>query len=404
MAKPEIRLKGFEGEWQKTTIGSVSNSFDYGINAAAVSYDGINKYLRITDIDESSHLFNQNGLTSPNIRNINLDSYILEEGDITFARTGASVGKSYIYDKNDGKVIFAGFLIRAKIKKETNPHFVFFNTLTKRYEKYVKLVSQRSGQPGMNTNELSDFLFYIPADNKEQTAIVEYFKSLDAMIQSTTKKIESLKQMKQACLVSMFPQAGETKPRVRFKGFKGEWDKKLLSELYEPSSIKNKIYGADKIISVANMYFKPVSYISDDEYLKSYNVMSLGDIAFEGNKSKNFAHGRFVENTIGDGIVSHVFVVLKPISKKYDLQFWKYYINYERIMGPILQRCTKHSTMMTDIVVSDFLKDSILVPSYEEQKKIGTFFEILDKQISLQEQKLEKLKQIKAACLDKMFV
>jgi type I restriction enzyme S subunit len=60
--------------------------------------------------------------------------------------------------------------------------------------------------------------------------------------------------------------------------------------------------------------------------------------------------------------------------------------------------------MMTDIVVADFLKESILVPSYEEQKKVGTFFEILDKQISLQEQRLEKLKQIKAACLDKMFV
>ena len=88
------------------------------------------------------------------------------------------------------------------------------------------------------------------------------------------------------------------KPEIRLKGFEGEWNKKELSGLYEPSSIKNKIYGADKIISVANMYFKPVSYISDDEYLKSYNVMSLGDIAFEGNKSKNFAFGRLVENLV----------------------------------------------------------------------------------------------------------
>ena len=152
MAKPEIRLKGFKGEWKETTIGNVSNSFDYGINAAAMPYDGNNKYLRITDIDDSSHLFNQTDLTSPQSGNINLDSFLLEEGDITFARTGASVGKSYIYDKNDGKVIFAGFLIRTKIKNEVNPHFVFMNSLTKRYEKYIKLISQRSGQPGMNTS------------------------------------------------------------------------------------------------------------------------------------------------------------------------------------------------------------------------------------------------------------
>ena len=99
--------------------------------------------------------------------------------------------------------------------------------------------------------------------------------------------------------------------------------------------------------------------------------MKNSEIALKGNKSKDYAHGRFVENTIGDGIVSHVFIVLKPISKQYDLQFWKYLINYERIMGPILLRSTKHSTMMTDLVVSDFLKESVLVPSYEEQIEIG---------------------------------
>ena len=244
----------------------------------------------------------------------------------------------------------------------------------------------------------------MPQTLDEEDKLASYFQHLDSLIQSTTKKIESLKQVKAASLQSMFPQEGETTPRVRFKGFEGEWEKVQFSKLYEPSSIKNKTFGADKIISVANMYFKPVSYISDEEYLKSYNVMNLGDIAFEGNKSKNYAHGRFVENTIGDGIVSHVFIVLKPISKQYDLQFWKYLINYERIMGPILLRSTKHSTMMTDLVVSDFLKESILVPSYEEQKAIGAFFENLDIQITLQRQRLEKLKQIKSACLDNMFV
>lgn len=405
MAKPEIRLKGFKGEWKETTIGNVSNSFDYGINAAAMPYDGNNKYLRITDIDDSSHLFNQTGLTSPQSGNINLDSYLLEEGDITFARTGASVGKSYIYDKNDGKVIFAGFLIRTKIKNEVNPHFVFMNSLTKRYEKYIKLISQRSGQPGMNTKELSDFSFLIPSDKKEQKAIVDYFKSLDSMILGVTKKIASLKQVKSASLISMFPQAGEKEPRVRFKGFKGEWDEKEFGALYYHNVVKNDLsFGVDKVISVANMYYNPNTYISDPNYLRTYNIFRLSDIAFEGNKSKNFAHGRFVENVIGDGIVSHVFEVFSPINQDYDLNYWKYAINNERIMGKVLMRCTKASTMMTNLVAKDFLKEKILVPSHEEQSKIGSFFACLDKQISLQEQRLEKLKQIKASCLDKMFV
>ena len=76
-------------------------------------------------------------------------------------------------------------------------------------------------------------------------------------------------------------------------------------------------YGLDKAISVANMRFNPSATTRDDDYLHTYNVMWIGDIALEGNRSKLFAHGRFVENDIGDGIVSHVFDVLKPISPRW---------------------------------------------------------------------------------------
>lgn len=161
------------------------------------------------------------------------------------------------------------------------------------------------------------------------------------------------------------------------------WEQRKFSELYERVSEKNDLtYGKDDIISVANMYFKPDSYITDPEYLRTYNVFHLGDIAFEGNKSKNFAHGRFVENTIGNGIVSHVFDVFHPIMD-YDLLFWKYAINNERIMGDVLLRCTKASTMMTNLVANDFLQESVLVPSVDEQRVIGAFLDQLDKLITL---------------------
>ena len=161
-------------------------------------------------------------------------------------------------------------------------------------------------------------------------------------------------------------------------------------------------FGADKIISVANMYFKSDVKQSDDDYMRSYNIMRLGDIAFEGNKSKHFAHGRFVENTIGDGIVSHVFDVFRPIAD-YDLLFWKYLINYEGVMGRIMTRCTKASTMMTNLVADDFLAESILVPSIQEQQKIGAFLDKLDSFITLHQRKYDKLTKVKKAMLEKMF-
>ena len=135
------------------------------------------------------------------------------------------------------------------------------------------------------------------------------------------------------------------------------------------------------------MYFKPDAYITDDSYLLTYNIFELGDIAFEGNKSKNYAHGRFVENTIGNGIVSHVFDVFKPIMSPYDLLFWKYAINNEGLMGQILLRSTKASTMMTNLVANDFLQEKFFVPSYPEQQKIGAFLDQLDHLITLHQRK-----------------
>ena len=155
------------------------------------------------------------------------------------------------------------------------------------------------------------------------------------------------------------------------------------------SQKKNDLtYGKDRIISVAHMYFNPVVYVTEDDYLKTYNVMRLGDIAFEGNRSKNFAHGRLVENTIGDGIVSHVFKVFRPI-QPFDLMYWKYSINNEKAMKDVLTRSTKASTMMHELVAKDFLNEEIAVPSLEEQRQIGGFFDRLDSLITLHQRKYD---------------
>lgn len=192
-------------------------------------------------------------------------------------------------------------------------------------------------------------------------------------------------------------------PKIRFKGFTKDWEQRKFGELYSKVSEKNDLsFGADKIISVANMYFKEEVKESSDEYMRTYNVMRLGDIAFEGNKSKNYSHGRFVENTIGDGIVSHVFDVFRPTTS-YDLLFWKYLINNEGVMGRIMARCTNASTMMTNLVASDFLKEKILVPSLKEQKKIGAYFDSLDHLITLHQRKCDQTKNLKKYMLQKMF-
>ena len=277
------------------------------------------------------------------------------------------------------------------------------------YEPIMRKVLVNSTKAGTMMNELviNEFLqesILVPSV-AEQQAIGRFFKQLDTLITLHQRKYEKLVNIKKSMLDKMFPQNGESVPEIRFKGFTDPWEQRKFSELYEKVSRKNDLtYGKDDIISVANMYYQAESYITDENYLLTYNVFEMGDIAFEGNKSKNFAHGRFVENTIGNGIVSHVFDVFKPRMTNYDLQFWKYAINNERIMGPILLRSTKASTMMTNLVADDFLQENFLIPCYEEQKKIGEFLNQLDTLITLHQRKLEKLQNIKKSCLEKMFV
>ena len=151
------------------------------------------------------------------------------------------------------------------------------------------------------------------------------------------------------------------------------------------------------------MYFKPDARITDMEYLKTYNIFKLGDIAFEGNKSKDFSFGRFVENTIGDGIVSHVFVVFRPINNFHNFDYWKYAINNENVMGRILARCTKKTTMMTNLVTTDFLTQKIYCPSLEEQAHIASFLSLIDQRIRKQKELLNALKKYKRGVVQQVF-
>ncbi|MDU5084186.1 restriction endonuclease subunit S [Veillonella sp.] len=401
---PKLRFKGFTDDWEQRQLGECMNSFAYGLNAAAKNYDGMHKYIRITDIDDETHNFIQSNLTSPDIDfNMDVSDYKLNVGDIVFARTGASVGKTYLYNPNDGDLYYAGFLIRGKVKEDCDAGFIYQNTLTKEYDSFIRITSQRSGQPGVNSKEYATFRLNIPCKD-EQEKISKILNCLDELFTLHQRKLEKLKLNKSALLQKLFPQNGCTIPEVRFKGFTDAWEQRKFSDLYEKISEKNDLsYSLDKIISVANMYYKSDAKVSNEEYLRTYNIFRYGEIAFEGNKSKEFTYGRFVENTIGDGIISHVFEVFRPITK-YDIYFWKYYINYEPIMGKVLSRCTKKTTMMTNLVAKDFLKETVFVPSLAEQKQIGILLNTLDKFITLHQLKLDRLMSIKKGLLQQLFV
>ena len=200
----QIRFKRDDGkpfpDWENKKLGEVSKKPQYGLGASAISFDGKHKYLRITDIDDTTRCFIPNPLTSPD-SGISPD-YQLQENDLVFARTGASVGKSYLYNKEDGEVYFAGYLIRFRITK-ANSRFVYYLTLTQQYSKWVLVNSMRSGQPGINAEEYSSFPCLIP-HKEEQEKIVDFLTAIDKKIEAIAQQIDLTEQFKKGLLQKMF--------------------------------------------------------------------------------------------------------------------------------------------------------------------------------------------------------
>ena len=150
------------------------------------------------------------------------------------------------------------------------------------------------------------------------------------------------------------------------------------------------------------MTFKPKGNGADNNSLKTYKVLRLGDVAYEGHTNNEFAYGRFVLNDIGDGIMSPRFSCLRPL-KVQNILFWKEYIHSELVMRNILVRSTKKGTMMNELVPEDFLRNKIKVPSSREQECIGSLFRCFDSLIAAAERKVRLLRKKKHAYLNHIF-
>ena len=195
-------------------------------------------------------------------------------------------------------------------------------------------------------------------------------------------------------------------PKRRFKEFlnAGDWEQHKLGDLYKRVNERNDgTLGRDKWISVAKMYFQDPDKVQSNNLDTRTYVMKKGDIAFEGHPNNEFRFGRFVLNDIGTGIISELFPIYRPITE-YDLDFWKYAIQLERVMAPIFAKSiTSSGNSSNKLDHNHFLNQELLVPNIEEQKKIGTLLSILSKNISLYQSKLDKLQATKKALLQEMF-
>ena len=398
---PQIRFKGFTEAWEQRKVADIASSTRGGGTPSTSNkayWNGEIPWIQSSDLSDGK-LFGVKPRKHISMAGLSSSATQLVPKNSIAVVTRVGVGKlafmQYSYTTSQD------FLSLCRV--QTEPYFTVYS-LYQMLQSELQTV-QGTSIKGMTKDNLLSKSIFVPKNMDEQHQLGLFFSSLDTLITLHQRKLDALKKIKSALLEKMFPKDGSNIPEIRFTGFTEAWEQRKLGELYTPASEKNDgSIGRDRIISVANMYFNPVVYVTDDDYLKTYNVMRLGDIAFEGNRSKMYAHGRFVENFIGDGIISNVFKVFRP-RLPFDLLYWKYAINNELVMRDVLTKSTKASTMMHELVSQDFLREDIAVPScLDEERQIGALLSKLDNLITLHQRKLDALKKIKSALLEKMFV
>ena len=409
---PKIRFMNFNDKWNYKTLDEISNSIEYGLNASAKNFDGIHKYLRITDIDDSSRLFLTDKLSSPdvNFTEEDYENYKLQKNNLLFARTGASVGKTYLYRESDGEVYYAGFLIRARLHDSYDGNFVFQQTLTDKYKRFIEITSQRSGQPGVNGKEYGEWKIGMTS-YPEQSAIGSLFRTLDDLLTSYKDNLANYQSLKSTMLSKMFPKAGKTVPEIRLDGFEGEWEINRLNKYLTVSKKKNnqQKFGKEDVLSVSGevgivnqIQFQGRSFAGVS--VEMYSIVETGNIVYTKSPLKANPYGIIKTNYGIPGIVSTLYAVYLPNENVFSGFVERYFENDLRLnsyLKPLVNKGAKNDMKVSD---ENALLGNVIFPKLEEQIAISDYFTNLDKFIQSHKDKISQLETLKKKLLQDMFI
>ena len=388
-------------DWSLIPLGKcVTEKLSYGINAPAIPFDGKSPaYIRITDITEDGRFDNSDRKA---VQTNEREKYMLREGDIVLARTGASTGKTYLYDKRDGELVYAGFLIKASIDiNQHNPRFIVGQLRTPRYWSWVAAMSMRSGQPGINGKEYSSFLVPV-APKEEQDAIANALAEFDTHIANLAELIEKKKGIRDGALEDL------VSGRTRLTGYTDEWSKTTIgacAEIFQggtPSTTNSRFWGGSVIwVTPSEITKLPTMYIDDSE-------RKITEEGVQNSSAKLLPAGTILlctRATIGD-----LAIAKKPMTTNQGFKnlvcnsdvhnvFFAYLL---RTLKPIMLSLAIGTTFL-EISKRNLSSIEISMPNYPEQKAIADVLAAMDKEIKDLEDERNKMIQIREGAMDDLL-
>ena len=418
---PLIRFKGFETEWSNTTFRtSCSLLTGQPFQSKKFSKSGVflvrGMNVKRGYVDNSSRISefwpSANGL----------ESFLLKLDDIVIQMDGALIGSSYGKIKQQHlPALLVQRVTRARCEGISNSDYIY-QYIERDFLKYIRTNKTETAVPHLSLDDIRNFPISITSPC-EQTKLGEYFRELDGLIVLYQLKHDKLVTLKKAMLQKMFPQAGATVPEIRFSGFSGDWAEKKLQDLtlnipnntlsranlnYQSGVAKNIHYGdiLVKFGEVLDIQNRGIPFINDDAFSSKLSGSSLkdGDIVL-ADAAEDEMVGKCIEinNVLNQLVLAGLHTIaLRPLFS-FAPFYLGYYLNSEAFHNQLLRfmQGTKVLSLSKSVI-----KDTVVCfPSgLEEQKKIGNYFRTLDELIFRHATQLQKLKQIKTACLQKMFV
>lgn len=400
MNVPKIRFKEFKENWDNPIIDSIfelRNGYTPSKSIKEYWENGTIPWYRMEDIRAKGNILSEafQYITPLAIKG----SGLFKPYSIILATTATIGVHAMVIADSLANQRFTNFSIRKSLFNKYMPEFV--NYAFYKIDRWSEKNTNSGGLLSVDVKSLLKEPFYTPY-YKEQQKIASYFQSLDSLIQSTSKKLASLKQIKAASLQSMFPQEGETVPKIRFKEFEGEWEKEKLGKLFK-ERIENNINGELLSVTINNGIIKASNngrFDNSNNDKSHYKAVKIEDIVYNTMRMWQGASGY----SAYEGIVSPAYTVIIPQEQVFPL-FFAYLFKTQSLINIFRIHSQGLTTDTWNLKFARFSIIEVCFPKSKlEQQKIASYFCNLDKQISLQTQRLEKLKQIKAACLDKMFV
>ena len=375
---------------------------DYGINAPAVAYsDNLPVYIRITDIGEDGR-YTPEQIVS--VKQTGSEKYYLRENELVFARTGASVGKSYLYNPKDGDLVFAGFLIRVRPNPSLLcPHFLSALVTTGFYWNWVRLMSMRSGQPGINSVEYGQLPIPLPL-LPEQRDIAAALSDTDALLSSLDRLLAKKRDIKQAVMQQLLTG------KQRLPGFSGEWNLKEVKDLVQvpvtdgPHTTPQFQDAGIPFLSVNNIVDNRINF--DD-----LRYISLSDHELFSKKCKPMKNDILLGKAASVGKVALVeleaeFNIWSPIallriSARYSPKFFYYLFQSSEVIKQIT--LLTNSSSQGNLGMGDIEKIELNFPSHSEQTAIAAVLSDMDAEIDVLQKRRNKTRVIKQGMMQELL-